>query len=100
MSGRKFPLVYDDEFDRDIHDLLRQTPQRRRSERIRTLIRLGVAAESTQAPPAHGGNKRSVTREDSPISPSSVVASPGTGQGERETNQRERKPHRFEPLEK
>lgn len=51
---RRFPLHYDEEFDRDIHELLMRTPEKRRSERIRNLIRLGLAKESradeTEAP--------------------------------------------------
>lgn len=43
---RRFPLHYDEEFDRDIHELLMHTPEKRRSERIRNLIRLGLAKES------------------------------------------------------
>lgn len=45
---RRFPLHYDEEFDRDIHELLTRTPEKRRSERIRNLIRLGLAKEESQ----------------------------------------------------
>lgn len=42
----RFNLTYDELYDADIHELLMGTPERRRSERIRQLIRLGMAAES------------------------------------------------------
>lgn len=42
---RRFPLTYDEEFDADIHKVLIETPQKRRSERLRQLIRLGLLIE-------------------------------------------------------
>lgn len=43
---RRFPLHYDDVFDSDIHELLTNTPVKRRSELLRALIRVGLAAQS------------------------------------------------------
>lgn len=45
---RRFPLTYDDAYDKDILLLLQSTPDKRRSERIRQLIRLGLKAEASQ----------------------------------------------------
>ena len=42
---RKFLLTYDEEYDADIDQVLQHTPVKRRSERIRSLLRLGLAAE-------------------------------------------------------
>jgi len=44
---RRFPLHYDDLFDSDIHELLVNTPVKRRSELFRALIRAGLAAQSS-----------------------------------------------------
>ncbi len=43
----RFSFTYDDEFDQDIHQLLQSTPEKRRSERLRQLLRLGLMAESS-----------------------------------------------------
>jgi len=43
----RFSFTYDDEFDQDIHQLLQSTPEKRRSERLRQLVRLGLMAESS-----------------------------------------------------
>ena len=42
----RFTFTYDDEFDADIHEMLQKTPQKRRSERMRNLIRVGMSASS------------------------------------------------------
>lgn len=49
---RRFPLTYDEEFDADIHKVLLETPQKRRSERLRQLIRLGLLLDSGSQPVA------------------------------------------------
>lgn len=41
----RFPMHYDEELDMDIHQLIHETPTKRRSARLRQLIRLGLAAE-------------------------------------------------------
>ena len=38
----RFSFTYDDEFDADIHEMLQNTPTKRRSERLRQYIRLGM----------------------------------------------------------
>ena len=38
----RFSFTYDDEFDADIHEMLQHTPTKRRSERLRQYIRLGM----------------------------------------------------------
>ncbi len=43
----RFSFTYDDEFDKDIHEVLQSTPEKRRSERLRQLVRLGLMAESS-----------------------------------------------------
>lgn|GEM_PF-3601767 len=47
---RKFPINYDEEYDEDIHRLIMSTPLRRRSERLRQLIRAGMQAERPETP--------------------------------------------------
>ena len=44
----RFSFTYDNEFDADIHEMLQNTPTKRRSERLRQYIRLGMK-ESQQA---------------------------------------------------
>ena len=46
----RFTFTYDDEFDADIHEMLQKTPQKRRSERMRNLIRIGMKASSQHTP--------------------------------------------------
>lgn len=41
----RFPMHYDEECDADIQELISSTPEKRRSARLRQLIRLGLAAE-------------------------------------------------------
>ena len=38
----RFSFTYDNEFDADIHEMLQNTPTKRRSERLRQYIRLGM----------------------------------------------------------
>lgn len=45
---RRFPLTYDEVFDADIHRAINSAPVRRRSERVRELMRLGLAVESRE----------------------------------------------------
>lgn len=45
-ATKRFNLSYDEELDADIHELLTSIPEKRRSERIRHLIRLGLTFES------------------------------------------------------
>lgn len=45
---RKFPLNYDEDYDADIHRLIMSTPLRRRSERLRQLIREGLRASKSE----------------------------------------------------
>lgn len=49
---KKFILTYDAEYDADIGRLLEEIPAGRRSERVRQLIRQGVAAERQSTNPA------------------------------------------------
>ncbi|MHB1684668.1 MAG: hypothetical protein ACYCYO_17890 [Bacilli bacterium] len=49
---RKFPLNYDEDYDADIHRLIISTPLRRRSERLRQLIREGLRASKSEESPA------------------------------------------------
>ena len=49
---RKFVLSYDAEYDHELHQLIEDTPRKRRSERIRHLILLGLAHERQGEPPA------------------------------------------------
>ncbi|GMA59390.1 hypothetical protein C7445_1184 [Alicyclobacillus sacchari] len=46
MTIRRYVLSYDDEYDREISDVIEQTPKRRRAERVRQLILLGIQAEA------------------------------------------------------
>ncbi|MCL6441874.1 MAG: hypothetical protein K6T83_00165 [Alicyclobacillus sp.] len=90
---RRFPLTYDDEFDKDIHVLLQNTPKKRRSERIRQLIRLGITLESHQAPVAKIASSETVvdsanTHKPESNSSTNVLDKP-LG--------RQRKPLRFQP---
>lgn len=85
---RRFPLTYDEEFDADIRKMLMETPQKRRSERIRQLIRLGLSVES-------GNHALSANRFPQPKpSNDNVAIQPGRPI---ETSKRVRNPLRFEP---
>lgn len=44
----KFLLTYDKEYDRDIHACIETTPPKRRSHRIRALIRAGLLWEAAR----------------------------------------------------
>jgi len=46
MTIRRYVLSYDDEYDREIAEVIEQTPKRRRAERVRQLILLGIQAEA------------------------------------------------------
>ncbi len=45
---KRFTLLYDEEYDKDIADLLQSVPTKRRSEKIRSLIREGLCAEENR----------------------------------------------------
>lgn len=86
---RRFPLTYDEEFDADIHKMLMETPQKRRSERLRQLIRLGLSVETgnhalsaNRLPQPKSSNENMAIQSERPIEPSKRV----------------RNPLRFEPL--
>ena len=42
----RFTFTYDDEFHKDIHDLIQNTPVKHRSELLRQLIRYGIMYQS------------------------------------------------------
>lgn len=85
---RRFPLTYDEEFDADIHEVLIETPQKRRSERLRQLIRLGLSIESG----SHGAstNKRYVPNPQ-------TIHTENQSESLIETVQKVRKPIKFGP---
>ena len=44
---KKFVLSYDGEYDKELNELIENTPRKRRSERVRQLILLGLECERT-----------------------------------------------------
>ena len=44
---KKFVLSYDGEYDKELNELVENTPRKRRSERVRQLILLGLECERT-----------------------------------------------------
>ncbi|KPV45655.1 hypothetical protein [Alicyclobacillus ferrooxydans] len=81
---RRFPLTYDEEFDADIHKMLMETPQKRRSERLRQLIRLGLSVESghyveptNRVPqPKQQPSNNLAIQSERPVEPSKRVRNP------------------------
>lgn len=88
-KSRRFPLIYDEEFDADIHRMLMETPHKRRSERLRQLIRLGLTVESVN----HAEALNMVPKPKQQPPNNTVIKS------ERpiEATKRARNPLRFEP---
>jgi len=87
-NTRRFPLIYDERFDGDIHKVLIETPQKRRSERLRQLIRLGLSIE----PGCHG-----VSTEMRPVPKPGSMNSDNQSERLIEPAKRVRKPLRFGP---
>jgi len=83
MTIRRYVLSYDDEYDREIAEVIEQTPKRRRAERVRQLILLGIQAEAELR--GEGGMKpvqtSSPTSDDSsiPLSPQAPQSGSSTG---------------------
>lgn len=42
----RFTFTYDQEYDKDIHELLQRTPEKHRSEELRKLIRYGLMMQN------------------------------------------------------
>ncbi len=86
---RRFPLTYDEDFDADIHKILMETPQKRRSERLRQLIRQGLSLESGN----HSDAVNMLPKSNQQPSNYTVI------QSDRHTEpiKRTRNPVRFEP---
>lgn len=60
MTMVRFTFTYDDEFDKDIHNIIKRTPQKRRSEQLRQLIRYGLLYQSEIKANTEVGNKNSI----------------------------------------
>ena len=95
----RFSFTYDDEFDKDIHQLLQSTPEKRRSERLRQLVRLGLMAESSlssaiSVPASVQSDSPSAVEDDD--TPSENKPGPESDSGE-PSQTRERRAVRFQP---
>ncbi len=85
MTIRRYVLSYDDEYDREIAEVIEQTPKRRRAERVRQLILLGIQAEAELR--GEGGAK--LVQTGLPASDdSSIPPSPQTPQSRSSTGKR------------